>query len=425
MTIAIIGLGYVGIQLATAFGRSRRTVGFDVDRAKLDQYRAGVDPSGELTAQALSRASELFLTSNPDDLIGAKFMIIAVPTPVDSANQPDFGPLIKASEMVGSALRKGATVIYESTVYPGATEEVCIPILEKTSGMKWKRDFHIGYSPERINPGDPEHGLAQITKIVSADDDETLDQLAVLYASIVEAGVHRVSSIRVAEAAKVIENTQRDLNIALVNELAMIFDRLDIDSNEVFKAAETKWNFHRFRPGLVGGHCIGVDPYYLTHKAQSIGYDSRVILAGRRINDEMAEYVAEKTMTELRNAGVALSGAVVTVLGVAFKENCADTRNSQVFKLIAALESNGINVQVVDPLVNLVEVEQQHHIDLQSLGDIKAADGLVVAVAHEVFLQNPTTLVQQLLKPSGVLIDIKSAFTSAVISDDSQRYWSL
>ena len=425
MTIAIIGLGYVGIQLATAFGRSRRTVGFDVDRAKLDQYRAGVDPSGELTAQALSRASELFLTSNPDDLIGAKFMIIAVPTPVDSANQPDFGPLIKASEMVGSALRKGVTVIYESTVYPGATEEVCIPILEKTSGMKWKRDFHIGYSPERINPGDPEHGLAQITKIVSADDDETLDQLAVLYASIVEAGVHRVSSIRVAEAAKVIENTQRDLNIALVNELAMIFDRLDIDSNEVFKAAETKWNFHRFRPGLVGGHCIGVDPYYLTHKAQSIGYDSRVILAGRRINDEMAEYVAEKTMTELRNAGVALSGAVVTVLGVTFKENCADTRNSQVFKLIAALESNGINVQVVDPLVNLVEVEQQHHIDLQSLEGIKAADGLVVAVAHEVFLQNPTTLVQQLLKPSGVLIDIKSAFTSAVISDDSQRYWSL
>ena len=425
MTIAIIGLGYVGIQLATAFGRSRRTVGFDVDRAKLDQYRAGVDPSGELTAQALSRASELFLTSNPDNLIGAKFMIIAVPTPVDSANQPDFGPLIKASKMVGSALRKGATVIYESTVYPGATEEVCIPILEKTSGMKWKRDFHIGYSPERINPGDPEHGLAQITKIVSADDDETLDQLAVLYASIVEAGVHRVSSIRVAEAAKVIENTQRDLNIALVNELAMIFDRLDIDSNEVFKAAETKWNFHRFRPGLVGGHCIGVDPYYLTHKAQSIGYDSRVILAGRRINDEMAEYVAEKTMTELRNAGVALSEAVVTVLGVTFKENCADTRNSQVFKLIAALESNGINVQVVDPLVNLVEVEQQHHIDLQSLGGIKAADGVVVAVPHEVFLQNPTTLVQQLLKPSGVLIDIKSAFTSAVISDDSQRYWSL
>ena len=425
MTIAIIGLGYVGIQLATAFGRSRRTVGFDLDRAKLDQYRAGVDPSGELTAQALSRASELVLTSNPDDLIGAKFMIIAVPTPVDSANKPDFGPLIKASEMVGSALRKGATVIYESTVYPGATEEVCLPILEKTSGMKWKRDFHIGYSPERINPGDPEHGLAHITKIVSADDDDTLDQLAVLYASIVEAGVHRVSSIRVAEAAKVIENTQRDLNIALVNELAMIFDRLGIDSNEVFKAAETKWNFHRFRPGLVGGHCIGVDPYYLTHKAQSIGYDSRVILAGRRINDEMAEYVAEKTMTELRNAGVTLSGAVVTVLGVAFKENIADTRNSQVFKLIATLESNGISVQVVDPLVNSVEVEQQHHIGLQSLRDIKAADGLILAVAHGVFLQNPTTLVKQLLKPRGVLIDIKSAFTSTVLSDNAQRYWSL
>ena len=425
MTIAIIGLGYVGIQLATAFGRSRRTVGFDLDRAKLDQYRAGVDPSGELTAQALSRASELVLTSNPDDLIGAKFMIIAVPTPVDSANKPDFGPLIKASEMVGSALRKGATVIYESTVYPGATEEICLPILEKTSGMKWKRDFHIGYSPERINPGDPEHGLAHITKIVSADDDDTLDQLAVLYASIVEAGVHRVSSIRVAEAAKVIENTQRDLNIALVNELAMIFDRLGIDSNEVFKAAETKWNFHRFRPGLVGGHCIGVDPYYLTHKAQSIGYDSRVILAGRRINDEMAEYVAEKTMTELRNAGVTLSGAVVTVLGVAFKENIADTRNSQVFKLIATLESNGIHVQVVDPLVNSVEVEQQHHIGLQSLRDIKAADGLILAVAHGMFLQNPRTLVKQLLKPRGVLIDIKSAFTSTVVSDDAQRYWSL
>ena len=425
MTIAIIGLGYVGIQLATAFGRSRRTIGFDLDRAKLDQYRAGVDPSGELTAQALSRASELVLTSNPGDLIGAKFMIIVVPTPVDSANKPDFGPLIKASEMVGSALRKGATVIYESTVYPGATEEVCIPILEETSGMKWKRDFHIGYSPERINPGDPEHGLAHITKIVSADDDDTLDQLAVLYGSIVEAGVHRVSSIRVAEAAKVIENTQRDLNIALVNELAMIFDRLGIDSNEVFKAAETKWNFHRFRPGLVGGHCIGVDPYYLTHKAQSIGYDSRVILAGRRINDEMAEYVAEKTMTELLNAGVTLSGAVVTVLGVAFKENCADTRNSQVFKLITALESNGIHVQVIDPLVNSVEVEQQHHIGLQSLRDIKTADGLILAVAHGVFLQNPRTLVKQLLKPTGVLIDIKSAFTSAVVSDDAQRYWSL
>ena len=305
----------------------------DVD-CVLDLAALSNDPSGELSAGAFNDATQLSFTSDPGTLGGASIAIVAVPTPVDKANQPDLSYLASASETLGRVLQPGVIVVYESTVYPGATEEVCIPALERTSGLKWKKDFHVGYSPERINPGDPEHGLTQITKLISADDEITLAKLETLYRSIIPAGIRRVSSIRVAEAAKVIENTQRDLNIALVNEIAMILDRLEIDSTEVFEAAETKWNFHRFRPGLVGGHCIGVDPYYLTYKAQAIGYQPEVILAGRRINDEMATFVAKKTIDELQQSGATLSAATVTVLGVAFKENCADTRNSQVFKLI-------------------------------------------------------------------------------------------
>ena len=424
-SVAVIGLGYVGIQLATALGRERPTIGFDQDESKLDEYRLGHDPSGELGAGAFNDATQLSFTSDPGTLGGASIAIVAVPTPVDKGNRPDLSYLASASETLGRVMQPGVIVIYESTVYPGATEEVCIPALERSSGLKWKKDFHVGYSPERINPGDPEHGLTQITKLISADDEITLAKLETLYRSIIPAGIRRVSSIRVAEAAKVIENTQRDLNIALVNEIAMILDRLEIDSTEVFEAAETKWNFHRFRPGLVGGHCIGVDPYYLTYKAQAIGYQPEVILAGRRINDEMATFVAKKTIDELQQSGATLSAAPVTVLGVAFKENCADTRNSQVFKLITTLQETGICVQVVDPIVDAVEVTAQHGVCLHSLAQVETADALVIAVAHETFLVDPEAMVTMALKEKGVLIDVKSAFNSIKNMEMIGRYWSL
>jgi UDP-N-acetyl-D-galactosamine dehydrogenase len=328
-TIAVVGLGYVGLPVAVEFGKKYPTIGFDLSQAKIAAYRGGVDPTGEVAREELRAATGLRFTTDASELRAADFVVVAVPTPVDAAHQPDFGPLLGASASVGANLKHGATIVYESTVYPGATEEICVPVLEQHSGKKWKRDFFVGYSPERINPGDNQHTLTRITKVVSGDTPETLDRVASIYSSIVTAGVHRASSISVAEAAKVIENTQRDLNIALMNELALLFHKIGIDTTEVLEAAGTKWNFLPFRPGLVGGHCIGVDPYYLTHKADKLGYHPQVILAGRRINDGMGKYVAEQTVKQMIQAGSPVKGAHVTVLGLTFKEDVPDIRNSR------------------------------------------------------------------------------------------------
>jgi UDP-N-acetyl-D-glucosamine/UDP-N-acetyl-D-galactosamine dehydrogenase len=339
-----------GCRLAVEFGKKFETIGFDLSEAKIANYRNYCDPTGEVSTEDLKAATRLSVSADPSTISKADFIIIAVPTPVDEAHIPDFSPLVGSSTTVGKHMKKGATVVYESTVYPGATEEVCIPLLEQHSGMKWKQDFHVGYSPERVNPGDKERTITRIVKVVSGDDGPTSEAVAELYASVITAGVHRASSIKVAEAAKVIENTQRDLNIALMNELALIFDRLGIDTLEVLQAAGTKWNFLPFRPGLVGGHCIGVDPYYLTHKAEMLGYHPQVILAGRRINDGMAAYVAQQTVKGMINNGVTVKGAKVIVLGLTFKENCPDLRNSKVADLVRELKDFGCDVLVHDPI---------------------------------------------------------------------------
>src|SRR3954468_155139 len=365
-TVAVVGLGYVGLPVAVEFGRRRPTVGYDVSRKKVASLRHFIDTTGEVTPEQLQQADKLRITDDPALLAEADFIIVAVPTPVNAARQPDFSPLEGASRTVGEHMKPGAIVIYESTVYPGATEEVCVPILEKHSGMRWRQDFHVGYSPERINPGDQEHCFTKIRKVVSGDDAETLEKVAELYASVVSAGVHRAASIRVAEAAKVIENTRRDLNIALVNELAIIFDRLGIDTLEVLKAAGTKWNFLPFRPGLVGGHCIGVDPYYLTHKAELAGYHPEVILAGRRINDGMGKYVADQTVKHLVRNGWQVKDAPIVVLGLTFKEDCPDLRNSRVIDVIRELQSYGAAVHVHDPVASNEEALHEYGVRLAS-----------------------------------------------------------
>ncbi len=417
MNIGIIGLGYVGIQLALALGQRHRTVGFDLDLSKISAYRSGVDKTGEVSAEQFSAAHNLIFSSESEDLAGCDIYIVAVPTPVDDSNRPDFRPLLKASESVGHAMASGATIIYESTVYPGATEEICVPVLERVSGLKWKEHFHVGYSPERINPGDDAHTLQSITKVVSGDDKKTLKIISDLYTSIVPAGVYEASSIQVAEAAKVIENTQRDLNIALVNELSMIFDRLGLDT------AGSKWNFLSFTPGLVGGHCIGVDPYYLTHKAQEIGYEPQVILAGRRINDAMGIFVAGKTLALLAEADQK-QGLSVNVLGVTFKENCSDTRNSQVFSLVKHLRDHDIEVYVADPLADPVSVERDHGIELVPIDQLSPASALVIAVPHQVF-GNGEELISMLTYRTGILVDVKSAYRNAVVNRSNLTYWSL
>ncbi|MGE5639473.1 MAG: nucleotide sugar dehydrogenase, partial [Clostridia bacterium] len=351
-TVALVGLGYVGLPVAVAFGRQRTCVGYDLSKKRIQNLQHHVDATGEVSTAELMDAKFLRPTADPAELAKADFIIVAVPTPINSARQPDFSPLESASEIVGRHMKPGVTVVYESTVYPGATEEVCVPILEKFSGMRWRQDFHVGYSPERINPGDKEHCFTRIRKVVSGDDAETLEKVAELYGSVVEAGVYRASSIRVAEAAKVIENTQRDLNIAFVNELSIIFEKLGLDTMEVLKAAGTKWNFLNFRPGLVGGHCIGVDPYYLTHKAELVGYHPEVILAGRRINDSMGQHIARKTVQQMIHAGRNIKGARVNVLGLTFKEDCPDIRNSKVVDIIRELHEFGVETYVHDPLAN-------------------------------------------------------------------------
>ena len=423
--VAIVGLGYVGLPLAVEFGKKCMTIGFDLSQAKVDNYRRFIDPTGEVASADLRAAGQLTVTTDPGLLAQADYFIVAVPTPVDIAHQPDFGPLVAASELVGSHMKRGASVVYESTVYPGATEEVCIPILEKCSAMQWMRDFHVGYSPERINPGDKEHTLTKILKVVSGDDEQTLEDVAALYEIIVTAGVFRASSIKVAEAAKVIENTQRDLNIALMNELAILFDRIGIDTLEVLQAAGTKWNFLPFRPGLVGGHCIGVDPYYLTHKADMIGYHPQVILAGRRINDGMGKFIAEQTVKHMIRNGSPVRDSRVNVLGLTFKENCPDIRNTRVIDVIRELQSYGVDVQVHDPVSDAEEARREYCIELKPWDDLPRADALVLAVAHQQFLARPLADYLSKVVAGGCFIDVKSQFDLPALKLAGLTVWRL
>ena len=425
MVVAVVGLGYVGLPLAVEFGKKRATIGFDLSARKIESYQQFIDPTGEVSVEDLKAATQLRVSTDPAILAEADYIVVAVPTPVDIAHNPDFTPLIGASTSVGKHMKKGAIVVFESTVYPGATEEVCIPILEKHSGLKWKEDFHVGFSPERINPGDKLHTLTTILKVVSGDDAATLDSVAQLYESIITAGVYRASSIKVAEAAKVIENTQRDLNIALMNELAIIFDKIDIDTLEVLQAAGTKWNFLPFRPGLVGGHCIGVDPYYLTHKAEMVGYHPQVILAGRRINDGMAKFVAEKTVKTMIAAGCHVKGSKVNVIGLTFKENCPDLRNSKVADVIAELKSYGVEVHVHDPVAEADEAMHEYGVELERWEDLPRADAIVACVAHKELLALPAAELQAKLTPQGCFVDVKSAFDLDALRQAGHSVWRL
>ena len=424
-TVAVVGLGYVGLPLAVAFGRKFPTVGFDLSQAKVAAYREGRDPTGEVPQAAFREAAKLECTTDPAQLKKAEFVVVSVPTPVDGVRAPDFAPLRSASETVGKQLRKGATVIFESTVYPGATEEVCVPLLEQNSGMKWKQDFHVGYSPERMNPGDKEHTLERIVKVVSGDTPETLEKIAALYGSIIPAGIRKASSIQVAEAAKVIENTQRDLNIAFVNELAIIFHRLGLDTSEVLEVAGTKWNFLPFRPGLVGGHCIGVDPYYLTFKAEQVGYHPQVILAGRRINDGMGKYVAEQTVKQMIRNGVGVKGAIVNVLGLAFKENTPDLRNSRVIDVIHELRSYGVEVFVHDPVVSAHDAKEEYGLELAEWKDLPSAAATILAVAHKVFLARPISDFANKTQRGGCLVDVKAKLDPQAVQEQGLKLWRL
>ncbi len=425
-TIAVVGLGYVGLPLAVEFGKKYDTIGYDLSEAKIANYRNYCDPTGEVPTEELKAATRLEVTTDPSQLSRADFIVVAVPTPVDAAHIPDFSPLVGASTTVGKNMKKGAIVVYESTVYPGATEEVCIPLLEKHSGLKWKEDFHVGYSPERVNPGDKERTITKIVKVVSGDDGPTLDRVAEIYGSVITAGVHRASSIKVAEAAKVIENTQRDLNIALMNELAIIFDKIGIDTLEVLTAAGTKWNFLPFRPGLVGGHCIGVDPYYLTHKAEMLGYHPQVILAGRRINDGMAAWVAQQTVKKMINNGGTVKGAKVIVLGLTFKENCPDLRNSKVADLVRELQSFGCEVSVHDPIAAPEEAVHEYGIRLTPWHELPTeADAIVAAVSHRQYLAMPLADILAKLKAGGVFTDVKSAYDPVAIRAAGYDLWRL
>jgi UDP-N-acetyl-D-galactosamine dehydrogenase len=411
--------------LVVEFGKQIRTIGFDIAKNKVEACQRGTDPSRELTDEQVQSAKHAVYTDDPRMLAEADFIIVAVPTPVDEAHIPDFRPLIGSSTSVGRHMKRGAIVVYESTVYPGATEEVCIPVLERESGLKWKKDFFVGYSPERINPGDKEHTLTRILKIVSGDTPQTLDAVAKVYEKIIVPGVHRASSIKAAEAAKVIENTQRDLNIALMNELSIIFHKLGIDTSEVLEAAGTKWNFLKFKPGLVGGHCIGVDPYYLTHKAEMLGYHPQVILAGRRINDGMAKFVAEQTVKQLIAGGSPVKGAKVNVLGLTFKENCGDLRNSKVIDIIHELRSYGVDVYVTDPQAEAEEAMHEYGVALLPWDQMPCADAVVAAVAHREFAALKPAEVGQKLVKGGAFVDVKAAFDAQALQDAGFRVWRL
>jgi UDP-N-acetyl-D-glucosamine/UDP-N-acetyl-D-galactosamine dehydrogenase len=422
--ISVVGLGYVGLPVAIAFGKQGRTIGFDINEARLAELRDGHDRTREVAVEDLALADIQF-SSEIVELAAADFHIVAVPTPVDDAHQPDLTPVVKASETVGRALKRGDIVVYESTVYPGVTEDVCVPILERVSGLRCGPDFAVGYSPERINPGDKEHTFTKILKVVSASDPQALDIVAAVYGSVVTAGVYKASSIKVAEAAKVIENTQRDLNISLMNELAIIFDRMNIDTFEVLAAAGTKWNFLKFKPGLVGGHCIGVDPYYLTHKAEKLGYIPQVILSGRRINDGMGSFVGQRTIKEMIHAGHHVANATVTVLGLTFKENCPDLRNSRVIDVIRELESFGVAVQVCDPEVDADEAKHEYGIDIVPLEKLVPASAVVVAVAHDRFCRLSVEDYLAMLQTSPVVVDVKGICDRQALAEAGVRVWRL
>ena len=407
--ISVVGLGYVGLPVAVEFGKSRQVIGFDINSIRIAELKQGIERTNEVEADDLASADILY-TCDASDLKKADFHIIAVPTPVNNANQPDLSPVIRASRTVGQQLKKGDIVVYESTVYPGATEEDCIPVLEQESGLVWGADFNVGYSPERINPGDKLHTFKTITKVVSGDTPKTLEIVAAVYGSVVTAGVHKAATIKVAEAAKVIENTQRDLNISLMNELALIFNKMGIDTRDVLAAASSKWNFLPFDPGLVGGHCIGVDPYYLTYKATTLGYTPQVILSGRSINDSMGSFIASQAVKELIKAGKRVKGSVVTILGFTFKENVPDIRNTRVIDIFRDLQDYGINVQVFDPMADVHEIKEEYNIDVFACEDqLQPAHAVLLAVPHQYFMDKDWSYITGLLKDkSGTVIDVKA-----------------
>ena len=435
-SVAIVGLGYVGLPLAVAFGKQMRTIGFDLDEKKLRRYRQGDDPAGAVTFEQFASAEKLHLSNDRTALQGVDVIIVVVPTPIDGARQPDLQPLRSACRVVGENMSAGVTVIFESTVYPGCTEEVCVPLLQESSGMVWLgaksaattadgEGFYVGYSPERINPGDIEHRLETIVKVVSGDTDDTLEKIAELYSRVVDVGVHCAPSIRVAEAAKVIENTQRDLNISLMNELALIFNRLEIDTHDVLEAAGTKWNFLPFRPGLVGGHCIGVDPYYLTHKAEAVGHHPQVILAGRQTNDGMGKFIAEQTVKKLLQTGRPINSASVVILGLTFKEDCADLRNSRVVDIIDELRQYQCAVHVHDPLADSEGATVECGVELLPWEDLPKADAVVLAVPHKVFRELPVDRFKEIMAEGATLIDVKSIVSRDELAAAGIAVWRL
>ena len=423
--IAVVGLGYVGLPLAVNFARKFETVGFDLKQSIVENCKRFKDPTGEVSRQEFEAAVGFTPTADPGMMADADFIVVAVPTPIDKARRPDLSPVESASRTVGKVMKKGCTVIFESTVYPGVTEEICVPILERESGLKWQSDFHVGYSPERINPGDKEHTLTRIIKVVSGDDEATLEKVAGLYESIIDAGVHRTCTIKEAEAAKVIENTQRDLNIALMNELAVIFDRLGIDTKNVLEAAGSKWNFLKFQPGLVGGHCIGVDPYYLTFKAESEGYHPEVILAGRRINDNMGRFVVNKTVKMMISKDQHIKGARVGVLGLTFKEDCPDLRNTRVVGMVDELKSFGCQVLVHDPLADAAEAKAYYGIELLDWDRLTDLGAVILAVPHRFYKDVPLADLAEKLEGGGCLIDVKSILDPEEVQQTGVAFWRL
>lgn len=426
--ISLVGLGYVGMPIAVAFAKKVQVIGFDLNKDKIKLYQSGIDPTNEVGNEAIQHTRVDF-TSDETKLREAKFHIVAVPTPVNADHTPDLTPVEGASQILGRNLTKGSIVVYESTVYPGVTEEVCVPILERESGLKCGIDFKIGYSPERINPGDKVHRLETITKIVSGMDEETLDEIAKVYELVVEAGVYRAESIKVAEAAKVIENSQRDINIAFMNELSIIFNKMGIDTKAVLQAAGTKWNFLDFKPGLVGGHCIGVDPYYLTYKAEQLGYHSQIILSGRRINDDMGKYVAENVVKNLIKANISVKQAQVAILGFTFKENCPDTRNTKIIDIVKELREYGINPIITDPIADAKEAKQLYGVEFVSIDEVQEMDAVIIAVAHKEFMELPMKKIDSLFKDTKnekkVLIEVKGILDKQKIISAGYNYWRL
>ena len=425
-SIGIVGLGYVGLPVAVEFGMNKQVVGFDINESRLKDLKNGVDFTNEVETDYLQQSNVVY-TNEIGRLSECDFIIVAVPTPVDDSKKPDLTPLLRASETVGKALKKGTIVVYESTVYPGATEEECVPVLEKVSGLKCGEDFFVGYSPERINPGDKVHTFKSIIKVVSGQTPEVLDIVAEVYESVVEAGVHKAPSIKVAEAAKVIENSQRDINIAFMNELSIIFNKMNINTNDVLEAAGTKWNFLNFSPGLVGGHCIGVDPYYLTHKAEKLGYRSQIILSGRRINDDMGKYVVENLIKKLIQQDVSVKEAKVGILGFTFKENCPDTRNTKVIDIVSELNEYGISPLIADPVADQQEAEHEYGISFVEMDALRDLDAIIVAVAHEEFKVLNLKQVEKMFssKEKSILIDIKSTISKEIVNKLNSTFWSL